>query len=364
MSSKDKAKRVAIATTGGDAPGMNACIRALVLECLKHDVRPIGVKRGALGLVRGEDSDFLELDRDHVRSVLERGSTMLGSAREDDYLRHVNGGGSKASVQDIAAAVVGNLRRADIDSLILVGGDTTFTAAKQISIASNGSLPIALIPASIDNDIHGTDLTIGYDTALHETAQYIDKIRETARAFERIFIIETMGNTCGLLAAEAALISGVEELLVPELPCDLNAFEAMCRRVEAAERSVLIVVAEGAQLPVAAPNADDNASPARVLQTVLQTRLAGKREVRVGNPGYTVRGASPTAFSRLLALKAGKRAVEAVRGTRLVGENFSMIRFDRNARATAHNVTNMEVFRADHTLRIKDLAKQVNDQAY
>ena len=355
------ARRVAIVTTGGDAPGMNACIRSAVLECLKHGITPIGVRRGALGLVRGSGADFFDLQRHHVRGILERGSTMLGSARPEDYVKCT--GRSQPTSADIAAIVVANLRNHDIDSLILVGGDTTFAAAKDLSRASNRSLPIVVVPASIDNDLYGTDLTIGYDTALHETAQYIDKIRETARAFERVFIIETMGNRCGLLAAEACLTTGAEELLVPEITYDLASFEALCARVEAADRSVVIVVAEGTALPPLSMSS--SALPAaRIVQQALEHRLAGKREVRVGNPGYTVRGASPTAFSRLLAAEAGTKAVAAIQQRRREEQSFSIIRFERNASASAENAGQYTRFRADRTLRIKNLVQQIQDQGY
>lgn len=361
-SSTPKARRVAIATTGGDAPGMNACIRSCVLACLQHELTPIGVRRGALGLVRGEPGDFFELLRNDVRNVLERGSTFLGSARAEDYLRFVSA--PKPSLDDIARQVIGNFRKNEVDSLILIGGDTTFTAAKAISDATEGAMPIVMVPASIDNDLYGSDLTIGYDTALHETAQYIDRIRETARAFERVFVIETMGNECGLLAAEAALISGAEELIVPELPYDAELFEQMCARVERADRSVLIVVAEGARLPQVVPDQTLRSSPARIIQLALEARLRGRREVRVGTPGYTVRGASPTALSRLMALEAGGRAVDAIRRRRATGENFTLLRFDRSASANAYNASGMTLFAADRTLRVKSLCQQVADQAY
>ena len=195
----EKIKKIAVLTSGGDAPGMNAAIRAVVRSCAYHELRCVGVFRGLQGLIEG---DFKDMGPRSVKNIINRGGTLLKSARSKDF--HTPEGRQKAHA---------HLIHAGIDALVVIGGDGTFTGAKVFMEEYN--FPIVGIPGTIDNDINGTDYTVGYDTALNTVVEAIDKIRDTANSHNRLFLIEVMGRDAGDIALNAGIGAGAEEILIP-----------------------------------------------------------------------------------------------------------------------------------------------------
>jgi len=193
-------KKIAVLTSGGDAPGMNAAIRAVVRSCAYHNLNCVGVFRGYQGMIEG---DFKSLDARSVKNIINRGGTFLKSARSKDFF----------TVEGRQKAY-NNLKREKIDALVVIGGDGTFAGA--ITLNKEHDFPIVGIPGTIDNDINGTDVTIGYDTALNTVVEAIDKIRDTANSHNRLFLVEVMGRDAGDIALNAGIGAGAEEILIPE----------------------------------------------------------------------------------------------------------------------------------------------------
>jgi 6-phosphofructokinase 1 len=277
-------RHIAVLTAGGDAPGMNAAIRAVVRCASTAGISVTGFRRGYDGLIR----DVTEpLAGRAVANIIQRGGTFLETSRSDEF-RTTAGRGLAAR----------NLRRRQIESLVVIGGEGSMRGAALL--ADETDLPIYVIPASIDNDIPATEYSIGFDTAVNTALEAIDRIRDTAFAYERVFCVEVMGRDSGFIAMEVAIGAGAEAVIVPEFP---PALEEICNRVEEShrggKRSSIIIVSEGPRtggvLPVAA---------------ALTERLG--TQARVVVLGHVQRGGAPTARDRMLASRMGAEAVQAI----------------------------------------------------
>jgi 6-phosphofructokinase 1 len=283
-------KRIAILTSGGDAPGMNAVIRAAVRTAIANEFELIGIKRGYAGLIGGE---IFALSRDEVSNIIGRGGSILESSRSPEF-----------ETVDGRKKAADNLRRNKIEGLIIVGGDGTFRGGALL--AKEGGISILGVPSTIDNDVYGTDFTVGFDTAVSCAVEAIDRIRDTARTFERVFFIEVMGHHTGFIALQAAVAGGAEGLVIPEVPLEV---EGLCLKLQegrqSGKKSAIVVVAE-AQKP---------GFSFEIAQEV--TRRTGF-ETRVCVLGHLQRGGSPTAADRILGSNLGAAAIEAL-GQKMTG---------------------------------------------
>ena len=222
-------KKIALLTSGGDAPGMNAAVRAIVKTCIHLGITPVGIMDGFQGMVDGRMRQLYYTD---VDNIIQLGGTILGSARCESF-RTLEG-------RKIASA---HLVKEGINGLIVIGGDGTYAGANQLGREMN--LPIIGLPGTIDNDIYGTDFTIGFDTALNTVAEAVDRIRDTATSHHRVFFVEVMGRDAGFLALHAALATGAEMALIPEEITDVNKLIDDIKHHNKGRRSTIIIVAEG-----------------------------------------------------------------------------------------------------------------------
>jgi 6-phosphofructokinase 1 len=276
---------IGVFTSGGDSPGMNAAIRAVVRTAAYHGLRCMGIERGYQGMMDGQ---FRPLGPRDVGGIIHRGGTMLHAARCRDF--HRPEGRARAAQQ---------CRAHGVDALVAIGGDGTYHGAELL--AKEHGLPCIGLPGTIDNDIGGTDYTIGFDTAMNTAMEAIDRLRDTAASHDRIFFVEVMGRHSGYLATIAGLAGGAEAILVPEEPTDIPALIGTMRAARAAgKNSMIVVVAEG-----------DDAGGA--MEIAGQVRAHSEfDDLRVTILGHLQRGGSPTAFDRVLASRMGVRAVEAL----------------------------------------------------
>ncbi len=280
-------RRIGIYTSGGDAPGMNACLRAAVRTAISNDLDVVGVKRGYAGMI---DGDFVEMDGQSVSNIVQKGGTILKSARSLEF--RTPAGRAKAAEQ---------LRLAGIDALVGIGGDGTFTGA--VAFHDEHGIPIVGCPGTIDNDLYGTDETIGYDTALNTAIENIDRIRDTADAHDRLFLIEVMGRDAGFIALNCAIGGGAELVLLPETETRIDEVkERVLNLMTAQSRSSIVVVAEGEGLGGAT----------QLEQTFRADAAFDFIDLRVCILGHTQRGGSPSARDRVLASRLGVGAVEAL----------------------------------------------------
>ncbi len=281
-SRKRKIRSIAVVTPGGDAPGMNTAIRAVVRTAIYHGLKVWGVEKGWYGLINGL---IKEMGPKSVSGIINKGGTILHTRRTPEFREKKN---RKMGYNE--------LRLRDIDGMIVIGGDGSMKAA--YTFIKEFGMPINVIPASIDNDIPGTDFTIGFDTAVNTALEAIDKIRDTATSHERVFVVEVMGRRNGFIALDVGLSAGAEAILIPEVKYDL---EKLARQIrigqERGKESFIIVVAEGV---------GDVFKIADKLRDMLNI------EVRVTNLGYVQRGGSPSSLSRELACKLGSAAVESL----------------------------------------------------
>jgi 6-phosphofructokinase 1 len=281
----NETKRIAVLTSGGDAPGMNACIRAVVRTAIYENIDVFGIVEGYQGLIEGNITPFSIRS---VSNIIQKGGTVLKTSRCESFYHK---SGRKRAAETI--------RQWNIDGLIVIGGDGSFKGAH--ALYNEESIPVVGIPGTIDNDIYGTDLTIGYDTAVNTALDLIDKIRDTAASHNRIFIVEVMGRHSGFIAMEVGICGGAEEILVPETKVSLEELGNMIKTwAFTGKTSSLIVVAEGDELG----NAHDIAKS-------IQDKFNTPCHVCV--LGHTQRGGSPTASDRLLASRLGYHTVMAVK---------------------------------------------------
>lgn len=279
-------KRIGLLTSGGDAPGMNAAIRAVVRTCTHYNVECVGIYRGYQGLIEG---DFMLMNARSVNNIINKGGTILKSARSDEFR-------TKAGRKKAYNSVV----EANIDGLIVIGGDGTFTGG--MKFYNEFKIPVIGIPGTIDNDIFGTNYTIGYDTALNTVVEAIDKIRDTASSHNRLFFVEVMGRDAGFIALNAGVGAGAEEILIPEENLGLERLlESLKRSKRSGKSSSIVVVAEG----------DKTGKNVFELADYVTSNLP-EYEARVSVLGHMQRGGSPSCFDRVLASRLGVKAVELV----------------------------------------------------
>ena len=279
-------KKIGVMTSGGDAPGMNAAIRSVARTCAYHNIECVGIYRGYEGMIEG---DFKILNARSVNHIIKKGGTFLKSARSEEF--RTKEGRKKAYEQ---------LQKEKIDALVLIGGDGTFTGGMVFNQEFN--FPIIGIPGTIDNDIVGTNYTLGYDTALNTVVEAIDKIRDTASSHRRLFFVEVMGRDVGHIALNAGVGSGAEEILVPEEDLGLDRLlESLEKSKHTGKSSSIVVVAEG----------DKTGKNVFELRDYVEENLEGY-DVRVSVLGHMQRGGSPSCFDRVLASRMGVKAVESL----------------------------------------------------
>lgn len=279
-------KRIGVFTSGGDAPGMNAAIRAVVRQAYALGLEVIGIRRGYAGMILGE---MVPLGVRDVANILQRGGTVLLTARSQEFL-----------TEEGRAKAAEKLKAAGIEGLVAIGGDGTFRGAMRLS--EEHRIPVVGVPGTIDNDLYGTDYTIGFDTAVNTALEAIDRIRDTAASHERVFFIEVMGRSSGFIALDVGLAGGAEVIAVPEEPLDPKTIaEGLMESLRRGKTSSIVVVAEGAYPGGAAG-----------LLAAIQEHV--RVEARVTVLGHIQRGGSPTAKDRILASRLGAAAVEALAG--------------------------------------------------
>ena len=281
-----KINKIAVMTSGGDSPGMNAAIRSVVRTCAFYKVECVGIYRGYQGMIEG---DFISLDARSVKGIINKGGTFLKSARSQDF--RTKEGRQKA---------YDSLKVANVDALVVIGGDGSFTGALLFSKEFN--FPVMGIPGTIDNDIAGTSNTLGYDTTLNTVVDVIDKIRDTASSHNRLFFVEVMGRDVGHIALNAGVGAGAEEILIPEEDLGLERLlDSLKRSKESGKSSSIVVVAEG----------DKIGKNVFELKDYVEENLP-EYEVRVSVLGHMQRGGSPSCFDRVLASRMGVKAVESL----------------------------------------------------
>lgn len=279
-----KSKTIGVLTSGGDAPGMNAAVRSVVRVGLGRGLSIIGIRRGYQGLLA---EDFWPMGMRDVSNTIQRGGTILKTSRSEEF--------RTAEGQRKAAEL---LRQHGFDAVILIGGDGTFRGGEELAKVWPGQ--IIGVPGTIDNDLAGTDFTIGYDTALNTAMEAIDKVRDTAESHERFFLVEVMGRHSGFIALSVGIANGVEEIALPEFPFDVaEASRRLCEGRARGKTSSMVIVAEGHEAGGAFTLAE-------------QLKQQSNIEYRVVILGHMQRGGSPTAADRLLATKLGAYAVDAV----------------------------------------------------
>ena len=279
-------KKVGVLTSGGDAPGMNAAIRSVVRACAFYKIECIGIFRGYQGMIEG---DFKTLKSKSVNYIINKGGTFLKSARS-----------KKFRTKEGRKMAYDHLVKEGVDALVLIGGDGTFTGGMIFN--QEFKFPVIGIPGTIDNDILGTNFTLGYDTALNTAVEVIDKIRDTASSHKRLFFVEVMGRDVGHIALNAGVGSGAEEILVPEENLGLDRLlESLQKSRKTGKSSTIVLVAEG----------DKTGNNVFELRDYVEENLEGY-DVRVSVLGHMQRGGAPSCFDRVLASRMGVKAVESL----------------------------------------------------
>lgn len=280
-----KVTRIGVLTSGGDSPGMNAAIRAVVRTGIFHGMEVYGIMRGYQGMI---EDDIFKMESRSVANIIQRGGTILKTARCKEFF---DAAGRKKAYK--------NLKKRGIDGLVIIGGDGSFRGAVQFS--QEFDIPCIGIAGTIDKDIYGTDFTIGFDTAVNTAVEAIDKIRDTMDAHDRVFIIEVMGRDAGYIALHSGIATGAENILIPERKTNMNDIVKSLLEKEHRKKLVnLIVVAEG-----------DEFGGANEVQKVLSKKLPNA-EIRVCILGHIQRGGSPSCLDRLIASRMGYHAVECL----------------------------------------------------
>ena len=280
-----KLKCIGILTSGGDAPGMNAAVRAVTRAAIFNGISVKAIYRGYKGLITGEIKEF---QTQNVSNIIQQGGTILKIARCEEFRTPE---GRKMAYQ--------TMRNEDIDALVVIGGDGTFTGARVF--AQEFNIPIVGLPGTIDNDLFGTDSTIGYDTALNTIVEAVDKIRDTASSHERLFFIEVMGRDAGFLALNSALASGAEAAIIPERETQVDQLAELIQNgFRKTKNSSIVIVAES-----------EVTGGANGLAERMRREYPGY-DVRVTILGHIQRGGSPTAYDRILASRMGVAAVDAL----------------------------------------------------
>ena len=308
-------KKIAVLTSGGDAPGMNACIRAVVRTGTSSGIEVMGIMRGFQGMI---DDEFIVLDSQAVSNIIQTGGTILKSARSEEF--RTPQGRKKA---------FDNLKQHNIDGLVAIGGDGTFRGAN--AFISEYGFPIVAVPGTIDNDLYGTDFTIGYDTAINTAMSAIDNIKDTANAHNRVFFVEVMGRDSGFIALRSAIATGAEAVIIPETPTDIASLAQQLKdNYDRKKRASTIIVAEG----------DECGGAFKIAQKVKEHNPEFDTKVTV--LGHIQRGGRPTCMDRVLASRLGMEAVRALlNGTSgvMIGQLHKKIAHTPLVKAIKHNVT-------------------------
>jgi len=318
-------KKIGVLTSGGDSPGMNAAVRAVVRKAIFHDLDVFGIYGGYSGLINGQ---IKQLSLGSVGDIIHRGGTMLHSARCEEFKTKE---GQQKGIE--------KLKEFGIEGLVVIGGDGSYRGAKALTELG---FPCCGVPGTIDNDIEGTQFTIGFDTALNTVIDAVDKIRDTATSHERIFIIEVMGRNAGDIALCSGLAAGAETILIPEEKYDMD--EIAARLISGHDRGKkhsIIIVAEGV---------------ATGMDFAKELEAATNFETRVSVLGHIQRGGSPTAFDRVLASRLGARAVELLiegKGGRAVGiMNNQVVDHDFNEVLGAKHTIDLSLYQLSKELSI------------
>ncbi|WP_020605653.1 6-phosphofructokinase [Spirosoma spitsbergense] len=279
-------KRIAVFTSGGDAPGMNACIRAVVRGAVYHGIEVFGIRRGYNGMISG---DIFQMTSHSVSNIVQRGGTILKSARSKEFMTPE--GRAKAYEQ---------LKKFDIEGLVAIGGNGTFTGATLFF--DEFGIPTVGAPGTIDNDLYGTDYTIGFDTAVNTALEAIDKIRDTADSHDRIFFIEVMGRDSGYIAIQSGIAGGAEMVMVPEVLTPIpEVIEILKSGWSRQKSSSIVVIAEG-----------EEAGNASEIAEKIRQQVQPDIDMRVTTLGHIQRGGVPTAYDRILASRLGLGAMEGL----------------------------------------------------
>lgn len=294
-------RRIGVFTSGGDAPGMNTCVRAVVRNAIYNGCEVVGIQYGYEGMIEGR---FVDLQARSVSNIIQRGGTILRTARSEQF-RSIEG-------RVLAAK---HLREAEIEGIVAIGGDGTFQGAAKL--AEEHGFAIVGVPGTIDNDLYGTDYTIGYDTAVNTAMEAIDKIRDTAASHDRLFYVEVMGRDAGFIALDVGISSGSEHIIIPEAQTDIQDLKEDLESLKKLKSSALIIVAEG----------EDEGGAFSLAEKV---KGAAGYDYRVCVLGHIQRGGSPTARDRLLASRLGVAAVDVLlegKSNIMVGEIHGRIAF-------------------------------------
>ena len=293
-----KVKKIAVLTSGGDSPGMNTALRAVVRTCAYKNIDCVGVSRGYQGLI---NDDIKTLKTRSVRGIINRGGTMLYSARSDEF-----------RTKDGREKAFSNIKKHGIDGLVVIGGDGSFTGG--LIFQKEFDIPVIGIPGTIDNDLYGTSHTLGYDTALNTVMDAIDKIRDTAISHDRLFFVEVMGRDAGHIALNSGIAIGAQEILIPEQNMGIEGLiNSLKDSKKNGKTSSIVVVAEG----------DKTGKNVFDLARQVEEEFP-KYEIRVSVLGHMQRGGSPSCFDRVLGTKMGVRAVESL----IDGDSGKMIGID------------------------------------
>lgn len=277
-------QKIGLLTSGGDAPGMNAAIRSVVRTAISANIECVGIMQGYVGLVNNR---MIELNKSSVANIIQRGGTVLKTGRAPEFLR-----------PDVRAQAAQNLKAAGIEALVVIGGDGSFQGAHLLAIEHG--VQVVGIPGTIDNDIYGTDETIGFDTALNTALEAIDRIRDTAASHDRLFIVEVMGRDSGFIAIDVGVAGGAEEVFIPETLNNVDqAIQSIKRGVARGKSSSIIIAAEGQKV-------------GRAYDLAEQIRRKAGFEAKVAVLGHIQRGGPPTARDRILASRLGFSAVRAL----------------------------------------------------
>lgn len=295
-----KITKVAVMTSGGDSPGMNAAVRAVVRASIYNNLECMGILRGYQGLI---ENDLIPLDSRSVRNTISRGGTFLQSARSTEF-----------RTPEGRAKAYENFKANNLDALVIIGGDGSFTGAMIFNKEYN--VPVIGIPGTIDNDIYGTQFTLGYDTALNTVVEAIDKIRDTASSHNRLFFIEVMGRDAGFIALNAGIGAGAEEILIPEQDLGVERMvESLNKSKASGKTSSIVVVAEG----------DKSGKGVFELADYVEENMP-EYDVRVSVLGHMQRGGSPSCFDRVLAGRLGVKAIDLL----MEGKSNLMVGINNN----------------------------------
>jgi 6-phosphofructokinase 1 len=281
-------KKIGLITSGGDAPGMNACIRAIVRTARTENIEVIGFYRGYEGLI---NNDFITLTKSTVSNIIHRGGTILKTARSKRFM-----------TEEGINLAVENISKHQLDGFIVIGGDGSFRGAAELTKRSN--IKTVGCPGTIDNDLIGTDFTIGYDTAINTVTEAIDRLRDTAESHDRIFVVEVMGRDAGLIALRSAIAGGAEAILIPEKKDDLKILLEKKKKWRESKKSRIIIVAEG-----------DEHGGAIGIGEILKKEWP-ESDIRISILGHIQRGGNPTCMERVNASLMGYYAVKALQENR------------------------------------------------